>query len=118
MSSASDVTSLRQIIAQYSVASQAPFAWSTSQPISTSSLVTANGIKLSNQSVGVATLVGGTVTVSTSVCTTTSFIFVTYKTVGGSQGILRTTPGTGSFVITSSSGSDTSAVQWMLVNPA
>jgi hypothetical protein len=118
MSSASDVTALRQILAKYSVDSQSQNTWSTTQPISTSSTVTAGKLALSSQSVGTATLSGGTVTVSTGACTPSSYVFVTYKTVGGTQGILRTTPGNASFVITSSSGSDTSIVQWMVVNSA
>jgi hypothetical protein len=118
MSAASDVTLLRQVIAQYSIGSSAQSAWATTQPISTSSTLTGGGINLSSQSAGTATLVGGTVTVSSSLCRTTSFVFVTYKTVGGTQGILRANAGASSFVITSSSGSDTSVVQWMLVNPA
>ena len=118
MSSASDVTNLRQVIAQYSIASAGQSAWSTSQPISTSSTVTGGRLALSSQSVGTAVLAAGTVTVAASGCRTNSCVFVTYNTVGGTQGILRTTPGNGSFVITSSSGSDTSVVQWMVVNSA
>jgi hypothetical protein len=118
MSAASDVTALRHLLAKYSVDSQAQNTWSTVQPISTSSTVTAGRLALSSQSVGTATLTGGTVTVTASGCTPNSCVFVTYKTVGGTQGILRTTPGNSSFVITSSSGSDTSIVQWMVVNAA
>lgn len=118
MSSASDLTNLRQVIAQYSVASAGQSAWSTTQPISTSGTVTGGKLALSSQSVGTATLVAGSNTVSTTACATNSCVFVTYKTVGGTQGILRTTPANASFTITSSSGSDTSIVQWMVVNPA
>ena len=118
MSAASDVTALRQILAKYSVDSQSQNSWSTSQPISTSDTITGARLALSSQSIGTATLSAGTVTVLVSGCTTTSCVFVTYRTVGGTQGILRTAPGNGSFVITSSSGSDTSTVQWMLVNSA
>jgi hypothetical protein len=118
MSAASDVTALRQILAKYSVDSQSQNTWSTTQPISTSSTVSAGILALSSQSVGTATLSAGTVTVTSTACTPNSYVFVTYKTVGGTQGILRTTLGNSSFVITSSSGSDTSIVQWMLVNAA
>jgi len=118
MSSASDVTNLRQLLAQYSVSSQPQNAWSTTQPISTSGTITGSKLALSSQSVGTTTLVGGSSTVSTGACTPSSYVFVTYKTVGGTQGILRTTPGTASFTITSSSGTDTSIVQWMVINAA
>ena len=119
MSSAGDVTILRQIIAQYSVAAANQNAWSTYYPIqTTANIVAGAGINLSTSYIGTATLVGGTVTVITSACTSTSYVFLTVKTVGGTQGLLRVAPGTGSFVITSASGSDTSAVQWMIINPA
>lgn len=118
MSAGSDVTALRQIIAKYSVDSQSQNAWSTYQPISTSDTITGARLALSSQSIGTVTLVGGTVTVPASRCTPNSCVFVTYKTVGGTQGILRTTPGNASFVITSSSASDTSTVQWMVINSA
>jgi hypothetical protein len=118
MSSAGDLTVLRQIIAQYSVAAANQNAWSTTYPIQTSANIAATSINLSSSSVGLVTLVGGTATVSTSACATSSYVFLTVKTVGGSQGLLRVTPGAGSFVITSASGSDTSVVQWLVVNPA
>lgn len=119
MSAASDVTTLRQIVAQYAVDSQAKSAWSTFQPISTSSLVTANGISLSTQSIGTATLgAGGTVTVPASLCTVSSFIFITAKTIIGTQGVLSAVSGAGSFAINSSQSLDRSVVQWMIVNPA
>lgn len=71
-----------------------------------------------NAIVGVATLIGGAVTVSTSAVTTASIILVSHKVVGGTQGILRTdtiTTGT-SFTIESSSGTDTSTVNWLIIN--
>lgn len=72
-----------------------------------------------NASVGVSSaLVAGTITVNTSAVTANSLIFLTAKTPGGTQGELSVgtiTPGT-SFVINSSSNTDTSTVQWWIVN--
>ena len=129
MSDASDVIAFRQIIAKYSIGAAAQSAWSTTQPISTSGLVTAGsvfsegsvtamgGVSLPTTYVGTVTLVGGTATVTIAACTSTSYIFLTNKTASN-QGFLRVVPGTGSAVITSSNGSDASVVQWMLINPA
>jgi hypothetical protein len=129
MSDASDVIAFRQIIAKYSIGAAAQSAWSTTQPISTSGLVTAGsvfsggsvtamgGVSLPTTYVGTVTLVGGTATVTIAACTSTSYIFLTNKTATN-QGFLRVVPGTGSAVITSSNGSDASVVQWMLINPA
>lgn len=74
----------------------------------------------SNCKMGVSALVGGTVTVSTTAVTTSSRIFLTSNTDGGTPGWLRVSArvnGT-SFTITSSSGSDTSTVAWILVEPS
>lgn len=129
MSAASDVTNLRQIIAKYSVGAAAQSAWSTTQPISTSGLVTAGsvfsdgsvtamgGLTLPTTFVGVVTLAGTTTTVTVAACTTTSYVLLTNKTAVN-QGLLRVAPGAGSFVITSASGTDASVVQWLLINPA
>lgn len=129
MSAASDVTSLRQIIAKYSVGAAAQSAWSTTQPISTSGLVTAGsvfsdgsvtamgGLTLPTTFVGTVTLAGTTTTVTVAACTTTSYVLLTNKTAVN-QGLLRVAPGAGSFVITSASGTDASVVQWLLINPA
>ena len=71
-----------------------------------------------NAIVGVATLVGGAVTVSTSAVTAASIILVSHKVVGGTQGILRTDTITAntSFTIESSSGTDISTVNWLVIN--
>ncbi|MGW7688834.1 hypothetical protein ACWGMA_08060 [Streptomyces asiaticus] len=74
----------------------------------------------SNAKMGTATLTAGTATVSTTAVTANSRIFLTNQALGGTAGFLRVsarTAGT-SFTITSSSGSDTSVVAWMLVEPA
>ena len=82
-----------------------------------------NGLKIkegSNATMGVATLVGGTVTVSTTKVTASSRIFLTHQTVGGTVGavgVSARTPGA-SFVITSINVLDTSDVAWLIVEPA
>lgn len=73
-----------------------------------------------NATMGTATLVAGTVAVSTTAVTANSRVFLTAQNTGGTPGALRVsarTPGT-SFTITSTSGTDTSAVAWWIVEPA
>lgn len=73
-----------------------------------------------NANMGVATLVGGTVTVTTNKATANARIFVTRQNSSGTPGqveVSNRTPGT-SFVITSTSGTDTSQVAWLIINPA
>jgi hypothetical protein len=73
-----------------------------------------------NAKMGTAVLVGGSKVVSTTAVTSTSRIYITSNVDGGTPGWLRVsarTAGT-SFTITSSSGSDTSTVAWLLVEPA
>lgn len=83
--------------------------------------VAGNGIKIaegSNAKMGTSTLSGGTVTVSTTAVTANSRIFLTAQTSGAAPGALRVsaiTAGT-SFVITSTSGTDTSSVAWLIVD--
>lgn len=74
----------------------------------------------SNAKAGVATLVAGTVTVATTAVTATSRIQLTGNSDGGTPGWLRVSTRTAStsFVITSSSGTDTSTVAWFIVDPA
>ena len=74
----------------------------------------------SNAKQGVATLVGGTATVANTSVTATSRIFLTSQSDGGTPGFLRVstrTAGT-SFVITSSSNTDTSTVAYEIFEPA
>jgi hypothetical protein len=69
---------------------------------------------------GSATLVGGTATVNTTAVAATSRIFLTSNAGGGTPGWLRVSArvnGT-SFTITSSSGTDTSTVAWLILTPA
>lgn len=66
---------------------------------------------------GSATLVAGTVTIANTTVASTSRIVVTYTSVGGTQGFLRVTKNAGvGFTITSSSGTDTSGVDWVILN--
>ncbi len=69
-----------------------------------------------NAKIGTAVLVGGAVTVSNTSVTANSRIFVTSQVDGGTPGFLRITAKTAStsFVITSSSGTDTSTVAWII----
>jgi hypothetical protein len=68
---------------------------------------------------GQATLSSGTVTVANTSVTANTRIFVAHATLGGTLGHLTTTLiAATSFTINSSSGSDTSVVNWMLVEPA
>jgi hypothetical protein len=72
-------------------------------------------------SLGVATLVGGTVTVNNTKVAANSRIFVTVQSLGGvaapvGVAVTARTAGT-SFTITSASALDTSVVAWMIVTP-
>lgn len=72
----------------------------------------------SNASVGTATLVAGTVTVNTTAVTSSSKIFVTVVSPSGTQGFLSvpTITDATSFVINSTSATETSTVNWWIVN--
>jgi hypothetical protein len=69
-----------------------------------------------SQSVGNATLVGGTVTVTTTAANANSVIMLTKKTNSGGNHTLEYTTTNGSFTITSNSGSDTSTVSYVIFN--
>lgn len=73
-----------------------------------------------NAKMGTATLVAGAATVSTTAVTANSRIFVTSQVDGGTPGWLRVSTRTAatSFVITSSSGTDTSTVAWIIFEPS
>lgn len=74
----------------------------------------------SNARQGVATLVGGTVTVANTSVTANTRIQLTSQADGGTPGFLRVSArvaGT-SFTITSSSGTDTSTVAYLMTEPA
>jgi len=73
-----------------------------------------------NATLGTATLVAGTVVVSTTKVTAASRIQLTGNSDGGTPGWLRVSAraaGT-SFTVTSSSGADTGTVGWVIVEPA
>lgn len=73
-----------------------------------------------NATMGVATLIGGTVVVNTTKVTATSRIYLTGQNASGTigeLGISARVVGT-SFTITSLSGTDTRDVAWMIVEPA
>jgi hypothetical protein len=71
-----------------------------------------------NEQMGLSTLVGGTVVVNNTKVTANSRIFLTHRTTGGTIGILTYTIVAGtSFTITSSSGTDTSTVNWLIIEP-
>lgn len=72
-----------------------------------------------NRAAGVATLVAGTVTVANTLVTAATQIYYSVQTAGGTQGFLRIsarTAGT-SFTITSTSGTETSTVAYLLIEP-
>lgn len=74
----------------------------------------------SNARMGVATLSGGTVTVTNNTITANTRIFLTIQTPGGTIGaayVSARSVGT-SFTISSTSVIDTSVVAWMLVEPS
>ncbi|MFJ8719737.1 hypothetical protein ACIRD9_42500 [Streptomyces violaceus] len=73
-----------------------------------------------NARMGRSTLVAGTVVVANTSVTAATEVFLTCQTPGGTPGFLRVsarTAGT-SFTILSSSGTDTSVVGWLLMEPA
>lgn len=72
-----------------------------------------------NAKLGVATLVGGTVTVANTSVTANSRIFIQRQAAGGTLGNITYTKSAGvSFTINSSSATDTSTVDWHIVEPA
>lgn len=73
----------------------------------------------SNAKMGVATLAAGTVTVANTSVTANSRIFIQRRVAGGTLGFLTYTKTNGtSFTINSSSNTDTSTVDWLIVEPA
>lgn len=67
---------------------------------------------------GTTHLVSGIVNVNTSACTPTSYIFVSYSGATTNPGYLTTTNvSAGSFRINSSSSTDSSYVNWLIVQP-
>lgn len=97
-------------------------AWAFKAGGDFASLVAGVGLRIkegSNARMGVATLVGGTVTVSNTSITANTRIIVARTTTGGTAGHLSTTKiASTSFTINSSSGTDTSSVAWLLIEPS
>lgn len=72
-----------------------------------------------NETMGLATLAAGTITVNNTKIGTNTRVFLSVQTAGGTQGFLRIAArvaGT-SFTITSTSATETSTVAWLLVEP-
>ncbi len=70
-----------------------------------------------NESMGRATLVGGTVTVSNTKVTSTCNIYLTSQVDGGTPGFIRVSARSvgSSFTVTSSSATDTSIIGWLIL---
>ncbi len=73
-----------------------------------------------NARMGRATLIGGTLVVATTAVTAASEIFLTCQVPGGAPGFLRVSARVAatSFTILSSSGTDTSDVGWLIMEPS
>lgn len=86
----------------------------------TLSLAGVKFVEGSNARMGTATLTAGAATVSNTSVTANSRIFLTSQADGGTPGWLRVSARTAStsFTITSSSGTDTSTVAWIIYEPA
>lgn len=71
-----------------------------------------------NEAMGVATLVAGTILVNNNLVTANTRIFLTVQTPGGTQGFLSVSRSAGtSFTINSTSLTETSTVAWLLIEP-
>lgn len=72
-----------------------------------------------NKRMGQSTLVGGTVVVSNTSVTASTRIFLSHANTSGTLGHLYISArvASTSFTITSSSGTDTSTVNWLLIEP-
>jgi hypothetical protein len=67
---------------------------------------------------GTATLVGGTIAVANTTVTANTRVFISRSTTGGTEGTLSTTQiNATSFTVNSTSGTDTSTVNWLLIEP-
>lgn len=87
--------------------------------LSTNGINVGSGTNVARIKHGRATLVGGTITVSDTSITANSRIFVTSNVDGGTPGWLRVSARVvgASFTITSSSGTDTSQVDYLIIEP-
>ncbi|MEI6580801.1 MAG: hypothetical protein WCO07_01370 [bacterium] len=66
---------------------------------------------------GSATLVAGTKTITNSLITANAIVFLTVSTPGGTQGFLSYAVSAGQLIITSTSATDTSTVNYIIINP-
>jgi len=95
-----------------------------SNTVITGSLTVTGGLNYSsgsNTTVGTAVLDGGnpgTVTVSNSLVTANSLIFLTKQTLTNAHMVAITSKGTGTFTITSNGNGDTDTVAYQIINPA
>jgi hypothetical protein len=73
----------------------------------------------SNKRMGQATLVGGTIAVFNTSVTANTRIFLSHANTGGTIGVVYVSARSAgvSFTITSSSGTDTSTINWLLIEP-
>lgn len=69
-----------------------------------------------NKAVGSFTLVAGSVTITNSIVTTSSRIFVTRISNSGTLGNITVTKANGSFTVTSSSNTETSTFDYLIIN--
>lgn len=65
---------------------------------------------------GFITLVGGTATLKDGRISTNSNIFLTVAVAGGTQGFLKYTASAGQAIISSTSGTDTSTISYLILN--
>jgi hypothetical protein len=76
-------------------------------------------VEAANGRMGTATLVGGTIAVANTTVTANTRVFISRSTTGGTEGHLSTTQiASTSFTVNSSSGTDTSTVNWLLIEPS
>ena len=105
-------------------ADSAGFAESSSYSIASgiSDVASILSIPEANERMGIATLTAGTVTVSNTIVTATSRIFLTAQSLGTitvpAAYAISARTATTDFTILSSDASDTSEVAWMIVEPA
>jgi len=111
------ITSPSQISAPLLIAT-GPLGVQSSGPLTAAKIQISTG---ANASIGISgAMSAGTITITTTAVTASSIIFVSVNTAGGTPGILSVPnssriPGT-SFAIVSQSGSDTSTVNWWIIN--
>jgi len=109
----SNVASGTMLTSSAGVSIQTPYYYGNSPEIIGSKVIVASG---TGASVGIATLVSGSKTVTNPLVTTSSEVFLSVTTVSGQQGILSCNVAGGSFTITSTNSGDNSTISWIVVN--